>query len=79
MKRVHGASLANTFIWGAAIIAAAIILRDVPQGGQVVIILGGAAGASMIIVSNALDKAKAALESRTEADASVEAKTGQNG
>ena len=54
MKKVHGASLANTFIWGAAIIAAAIILRGTPQGGQVVVILGGAAGASMIIVSNAL-------------------------
>jgi hypothetical protein len=79
MKRVHGASLANTFIWGAAIIAAAIVLRDVPQGGQVVIILGGAAGASMIIVSNALDKAKAASASHTEADASVEAKAEQNG
>jgi hypothetical protein len=79
MKKVHGASLANTFIWGAVIIAAAIILRGTPQGGQVVIILGGAAGASMIIVSNALDKAKAALESCAEADASVEAKVEQNG
>jgi hypothetical protein len=79
MKKVHGASLANTLIWGAAIIAAAIILRGTPQGGLVVVILGGAAGASMIIVSNALDKAKIALESRMGADAAVEAKAGQNG
>jgi hypothetical protein len=79
VKKVHGASLANTLIWGAAIIAAAVMLRGTPQGGQVVVILGGAAGASMIIVSNALNKAKAASESHTEADASVEDRAEQDG
>ena len=57
MKRVHGASIANSLIWAAAIIAAAIVLRGTPQAGMVVVILGGAAGANIIIVGDALRKA----------------------
>jgi len=57
MKKLHGASIANSLIWAAAIIAAAIILRGTPQGGLIVVILGGAAGTSVIIVGDALRKA----------------------
>jgi hypothetical protein len=41
-------------IWGAAIIAAAVVLRGTEHAGIVLIILAGAAGASVVIVGNAL-------------------------
>jgi hypothetical protein len=79
VKRVHGASMANALIWAAAIIGAAIMLRGTPQAGQVVVILGGAAGASVVIVGDALRKVTGKPASRLDADAPVEAKAGQNG
>ncbi len=79
MKRVHGASMANALIWAAAIIGAAIMLRGTPQAGQVVVILGGAAGASVMIVGDALRKVTDKPASRTDSDVPVEAKAGQNG
>jgi hypothetical protein len=71
MKKVHGASVANSLIWAVVVICAAIVLRDTPQGGQLVVILGGAAGASVIIVQNALRKAAERLEG-TDSDAHPE-------
>lgn len=56
MRNLHIASIGNTAIWAAAIIAAAVLLRGTEQGGMVGVILGGAAGASISIVSNALRK-----------------------
>lgn len=57
MKKNHYVSIGNAFIWAAAIIASAIILRGAEYSGMVVVILGGAAGASIILVGNALRKA----------------------
>lgn len=51
MKKLHPASIGNALIWGAA-----ILLRGSEQAGMVVLILGGAAGASVVIVGNALRK-----------------------
>lgn len=56
MKRIHPASLGNALIWAAAILAAAIILRWSGTDTMVLVILGGAAGASIMIVDNALRK-----------------------
>jgi hypothetical protein len=56
MKNLHPASIGNALIWGAAIIAAVILLRGSEQAGVVALILGGAAGASVVTVSNALRK-----------------------
>jgi len=73
MKRVHGAAMANALIWAATIIAAAIMLRGTPQAGQVVVILGGAAGASVIIVGDALQKAHREAHNKSpNADAPAE-------
>jgi hypothetical protein len=41
-------------IWGAAIIASAILLRGEGHVNMIVVILAGVAGAGIIIVSNAL-------------------------
>jgi hypothetical protein len=79
MSKLHGVSIANAVIWAAAIIGAAIVLRGAPHAGQVVVILGGAAGASVIIVGNALHKATEKSASRTDSDAPMEIKAGQNG
>jgi len=76
MKKVHGASLANALIWGAAIIGVAIVLRGTPEGGQVVVLLGGAAGASVSIVAAALRKATEGSTRRTDPDAAVETEDG---
>jgi hypothetical protein len=76
MKKVHGASVANSLIWAAAIIGAAIMLRDTPQGGQVVVILGGAAGASVIVVGNALRKAAKESAKGADSGALVETRDG---
>ncbi|MFO7741797.1 MAG: hypothetical protein R6X31_05720 [Anaerolineae bacterium] len=54
MKKIHPASLGNALIWAAAIIATAVILRGTEHAGMLVVILGGAAGASSMIVANAL-------------------------
>jgi hypothetical protein len=56
VKKLHSASIANAAIWAAAIIAAAVVLRGTQHAGPMVIILGGAAGASIILVGNALRK-----------------------
>jgi hypothetical protein len=63
MRKLHGASIANSLIWAAAIVAAAIILRGTPQAGLVVVILGGTAGASITIVGDALRKANGDVRS----------------
>jgi hypothetical protein len=73
MSKLHGVSIANAVIWAAAIIGAAIVLRGAPHAGQVVVILGGAAGASVIIVGNALQKAhREANDKSHNADAPME-------
>ncbi|MEA3376160.1 MAG: hypothetical protein U9R72_08205 [Chloroflexota bacterium] len=54
MKKIHPASLGNALIWAAAIIATAVILRGTEHAGMLVVILAGAAGASSMIVANAL-------------------------
>jgi hypothetical protein len=54
MEKIHPASLGNALIWAAAIVAVAVILRGTEHAGIVVVILGGAAGASIMIVANAL-------------------------
>ena len=56
MKKNHYVSIGNAFIWAAAIIATAILVHGAEHSGVVVVILGGAAGASIILVSNALRK-----------------------
>jgi hypothetical protein len=56
MSKIHSASIGNAVIWGAVIIAAAVLLRGTDQAGMMVVILGGAAGVSISIVSNALKK-----------------------
>ena len=56
MNKEHRVSIANAFIWAAAIIATAVILRGTDQGGMVVVILGGAAGMSVMLVSDVLRK-----------------------
>jgi hypothetical protein len=78
VKKLHGASIANSLIWGAAIIGAAIMLRGTPQAGQVVVILGGAAGASVVIVGDALRNATEHLASCTDSAAPTETKHGQS-
>ena len=73
MKRLHRASIGNAVIWAATIIGAAIVLRGTSHAGQVVVILGGAAGASVIIVGNALQKAhREANDKSHNADAPME-------
>jgi hypothetical protein len=79
VKKLHSASIANSLIWAAAIIAAAVILRGTPQAGLVVVILGGAAGASVVIVGDALRKATEELPSHTDSDTPTEIRAGQNG
>lgn len=54
MKGINPISLGNALIWGAAIIAVAVLLRGTEQAGMVVVILGGAAGASVVLVAGAL-------------------------
>ena len=54
MKKVNAVSLWNAIIWGVAILAVAIILNWSESEVMVVAVLGGAAGASIVIVSNAL-------------------------
>jgi hypothetical protein len=54
MKHIHPVSLGNAFIWAAAILAVAVILRWSDNAGMAVVVLGGAAGASIILVGNAL-------------------------
>ena len=66
MKALQRASLWDALIWGAAILAAAVILRGTPQAGQVVVVLGGAAGASITLLESALRKAR--READTEPD-----------
>ena len=56
MKNVNAVSLWNALIWAAAILAVAIINHWSGNEGMVVVILGGAAGASIILVSNAFRK-----------------------
>jgi hypothetical protein len=56
MKKIHSVSLGNAVIWGAVILAAAVLLRGTEYAGMMIVILGGAAGASISIVSNALRK-----------------------
>lgn len=57
MRNVHSASIGNAVIWGAVIIASAVLLKGTEHAGMMVVILGGAAGISIIIVSIALSKA----------------------
>lgn len=56
MKKLNNVSVGNALIWAAAILASAVILRGTPYAAPMVVILGGAAGASVIIVENALRK-----------------------
>jgi hypothetical protein len=56
MKNVHPVSLGNALIWAAAILAVAIVLHWSENEGMVVVIMGGAAGASILLVSNAFRK-----------------------
>lgn len=56
MRSKDAVSLANALIWGAAIIAVAVLLRGTEQAGVVTVILGGAAGASVVLVGAALRK-----------------------
>ena len=56
MKKIHSVSLGNAVIWGAVILAAAVLLRGTEHAGMMIVILGGAAGVSISIVSNALRK-----------------------
>ena len=72
MKGLHRASIANAMIWAAAIMAAAVILRGTPQAGRVVVLLGGAAGASVVILDSALQKARREAEKPHDPDASQE-------
>ena len=50
MKKNRHVSIGNAFLWAAAILAAAIILRGTEYAGVIVCILGGAAGGSIILV-----------------------------
>jgi hypothetical protein len=54
MKKNRIVSFWNAIIWGVAILAVAIILHWSESVTMVVAVLGGAAGASIILVSNAL-------------------------
>lgn len=56
MKKIHSASIGNALIWGAVIIAAAVLLRGIEHAGMMIVILGGAAGVSISIVTSALRK-----------------------
>ncbi len=56
MKKNHSVSIGNAFIWAAAILATALLVRGSEHSGVIVTVLGGAAGASIILVSNALRK-----------------------
>lgn len=57
MRSVKAVSLTNALIWGAAILALAVVLRGTEQAGSVVLILAGAVGASVVLVGTALRKA----------------------
>jgi len=50
VKKNRHVSIGNAFLWAAAILAAAIILRGTEYAGVIVCILGGAAGGSIILV-----------------------------
>jgi hypothetical protein len=54
MKKNYVVSIGNAFIWAAAILATALLVRGSENSGIIVIILSGAAGASIIFVSSAL-------------------------
>jgi hypothetical protein len=56
MKKIHSASLGNALIWASVLLATAVLLQGTDKAGIVVVILAGAAGASIVIVSNALRK-----------------------
>jgi hypothetical protein len=56
MKNNYIVSIGNTFIWAAAILATALLVRGSKHSGMIVIILSGAAGASIIFVAGALRK-----------------------
>ena len=56
MKKIHPASFYNALIWGIAILAVVIILHWSESIAMVMAVLGGAAGASIVLVSNALRK-----------------------
>jgi hypothetical protein len=56
MEKIHSVSIGNALIWGAVIIAAAVLLQGTEQAGMMIVILGGAAGVSISIVSSALRK-----------------------
>lgn len=56
MKKIHSASLGNALIWAAVLLATAVLLQGTDKAGIVVVILAGAAGASIVIVGNALRK-----------------------
>jgi len=54
MKKIRSAALGNALIWAAVLLAAAIILQGTDKAGIMVVILAGAAGASIVLVGNAL-------------------------
>ena len=56
MKNIHAASLGNALIWAAAILATVVILHWSGNESIVIAVLGGAAGASIMVVNNALRK-----------------------
>ena len=56
MKNINPVSLGNALIWAATILAVAIVLHWSENEGMVVVILGGAAGASILLISDALRK-----------------------
>jgi hypothetical protein len=56
MRKLHPVSLGNTLIWAVTILAVAIVLHWSENEGMVVVILGGAAGASILLISDALRK-----------------------
>jgi hypothetical protein len=54
MKKINAVSIYNALIWGIAILAVAIINHWSENEAMVLAVLGGAAGASIVLVSNAL-------------------------
>lgn len=56
MKKLNPLSLGNALIWVAAILGTAIVMHWSENEGAVLVILGGAAGASIMLVNDAVRK-----------------------
>jgi hypothetical protein len=56
VKKMNRVSLGNALIWAAAILGTAIVIHWSENEAAVLCILGGAAGASIMLVSDAVRK-----------------------